>query len=102
LDDEDYQCEHQQNVDESTHGVAADETQQPQDQEDYKDCPKHFNLPKILDISTTQAWTPCRIPQVVREMQNLLEARGAALEIQVQLISYTRHTCPKMMFSFAN
>jgi hypothetical protein len=32
-------------VDETTHRVAADQAQKPQNQEDDKYCPKHFYLP---------------------------------------------------------
>jgi hypothetical protein len=71
LDDENDQCEHQQNVDESTQCVAADETEQPQDQEDYKDCPEHFlTLPKTLHILTTKTWTSSAMRLVVRGTQN--------------------------------
>jgi hypothetical protein len=32
---------YKQNVDESTQRVGTDDSQQPQNQKDYKDCPKH-------------------------------------------------------------
>ena len=35
---------HQQNVDEPPNGVAADESEQPQNQKNHKDRPNHFRL----------------------------------------------------------
>jgi hypothetical protein len=34
--------QHQKNVNEPTQRVAADDAEQPQDEQNYKDCPKHF------------------------------------------------------------
>jgi hypothetical protein len=34
--------QNQQYVDESAHGIAADNTQQPQDKQNYKNRPKHL------------------------------------------------------------
>jgi hypothetical protein len=37
-----------QYVDESTQRVGTDDSQQPQNQENYEDCPKHHALPRSL------------------------------------------------------
>ena len=47
MDNQNDQCEHQQNMDEPAQCVAADKAKQPKDEEDYKDCPEHFYLPKL-------------------------------------------------------
>jgi hypothetical protein len=71
LDNQNDECEHQQDVDESAQGVAADEAEQPKDEEDHKDCPEHFLPPKTLHIFTTESWTAWGTRQVVREIQNM-------------------------------
>jgi hypothetical protein len=50
VDDQDYNRDHEQNVNESAHGVRSDQTKQPEHQQDDKYCPKHngfleLNLP---------------------------------------------------------
>jgi hypothetical protein len=62
---------YKQNVDESTQRVGTDDSQQPQNQKDYKDCPKHaltsrgYALYSSTSIDTTNALTPDRGPPVV-------------------------------------
>jgi hypothetical protein len=62
---------YKQNVDESTQRVGTDDSQQPQNQKDYKDCPKHaltsrgYALNTSASIDTTNALTPDRGPPVV-------------------------------------
>jgi hypothetical protein len=41
---QDYHCQHQQNVDESTHRVGRDDSQEPQDDQNHENCPKHVAL----------------------------------------------------------
>jgi hypothetical protein len=41
---------HKQNVDESTQRVGTDDSQQPQNQKDYKDCPKHALTSRGYDL----------------------------------------------------
>jgi hypothetical protein len=49
LDEKHNQCNDQQDVNEPTQRIAAHNAQQPQNQEDYKDCPKHRPyLPRSL------------------------------------------------------
>jgi len=45
LEDQSDQSQHKQNVNKTTHGVAANNTQQPQNKQHYEDCPKHMSSP---------------------------------------------------------
>jgi hypothetical protein len=62
---------HEQNVDESTQRVGTDDSQQPQNQKDHKDCPKHVLTSRgyaqysSTGIDTTNALTPDGGPLVV-------------------------------------
>jgi hypothetical protein len=62
---------HEQNVDESTQRVGTDDSQQPQNQKDHKDCPKHVLTSRgyaqysSTSIDTTIALTPDGGPLVV-------------------------------------
>jgi hypothetical protein len=61
LDKKNNQRNHKQDMNESAQRVTAHDSEQPQDQEDYKNCPEHLlNLPLSLSalISTTNLWTP--------------------------------------------
>jgi hypothetical protein len=44
LNQQNHKSDHEQNVNESTQCIGADDTQQPQDQQDDEDCPKHLDL----------------------------------------------------------
>ena len=41
VDDQDDDRQNQKNVDEPAHGVGADESEKPENQQDYENCPKH-------------------------------------------------------------
>jgi hypothetical protein len=58
LDHQNNESEHEQNMDESTHGVAAYEAEQPQNEKDHENCPEHNLPPETLHICTTATWTP--------------------------------------------
>src|SRR5438477_13181505 len=52
VDDQDYNREHEQNMNESAQGVRTDQTKQPEHQQYDKYCPKHngflqLNLPLV-------------------------------------------------------
>src|SRR5947209_1790697 len=47
LEDQRDHCQHQQEVNKSSHGVAAHNTQQPQHQQNDKQSPKHSPHPKL-------------------------------------------------------
>jgi hypothetical protein len=49
LDNQYNKRQHQKNVNEPTECVAAHETEQPQDQKDYKDRPKHLLTSRDLE-----------------------------------------------------
>jgi hypothetical protein len=68
---------HKQDVDESTQRVGTDDSQQPQNQKDYKDCPKHALTSRgyapysTTSIDTTNHLTPDRGPPVVCTKKDL-------------------------------
>ena len=78
LDEKNNQRKHEQNVNEPAQRVAADNTKQPQNKEDYKYCPEHFaNTSRFLLLlsnfclillsffSTITPWTPPVVAKVV-------------------------------------
>src|SRR5271166_6179702 len=46
-DQHDRQRQYQQDVDKTAECVGADNTHQPQQQQNYKDCPKHVRTPNL-------------------------------------------------------
>jgi hypothetical protein len=51
LDEQDHERDHEQNVDEPSQGVGADDSKQPKNQQDYKDSPEHRSPRFQLRIS---------------------------------------------------
>jgi hypothetical protein len=52
IDDQNHDSDHQEDMDESAKGIGGNQSQKPQNQQNYKDSPKHtivlsveFNLP---------------------------------------------------------
>jgi hypothetical protein len=56
LEDQDYYRQNQQQVNESTHRIAANKTEQPKHQKNYKDCPKHN--PSLFFVRRFYQFTP--------------------------------------------
>jgi hypothetical protein len=52
IEDEHNDCEDEKDVDPAAEGVAADESNDPEDEENNGDCPKHFRL--LNDFSGSQ------------------------------------------------
>jgi hypothetical protein len=69
LDHQNDECEHQQNMNESAQGVAADKAEQPQDKEDYENCPEHNLPPENAAYLYNSRLDAALNAQVVREMQ---------------------------------
>src|SRR6478672_366120 len=58
LNEEQYDRDHQQNVDERADGVATDHSQQPQHEQDYSDGVQHRSLPPLAQrsLSWSRYW----------------------------------------------
>jgi hypothetical protein len=59
-------------VNKITHGDAAYHAEQPQDQENYKNRPKHFNLPPFVNHALTFVGTKA----IVGDLSNAHAARA--------------------------
>src|ERR1019366_3516681 len=53
-DHQNNQCQNQQDVDKSTHGVRSDQSQQPQHEQNHENCPQH-GVPLSEPIGTSLA-----------------------------------------------
>jgi hypothetical protein len=51
LEDQRDDGQHQQNVNKSTKRIAANNAEQPQYKQNYKDCPKHFSSPSLTKFA---------------------------------------------------
>src|SRR5579862_689047 len=54
LEDQCDHRQHQQQMNKSTHGVTAHYAQQPQDEQHYKDCPKHLSPTHRFKLAGTK------------------------------------------------
>src|SRR3989304_9681424 len=52
---------HQQEVDKATERIGTDESQEPQDDENQKECPEHLDLPLEIDRLTPPNGCPCSV-----------------------------------------
>jgi hypothetical protein len=72
LDEQHNQCDHEQDMDESSQGVRRNDAQQPQNQEDDEYCPKHLftsgrciRVQRPFDATAWEAGCPLKARRVV-------------------------------------
>jgi hypothetical protein len=71
IQDEHHQRHDQQQVNETAHGVARNESDQPQDQQNYKNRPKHFRF--LLAFSDCQEERATDVPLLTSQQFALLQ-----------------------------
>jgi hypothetical protein len=72
LDNENDQRDHEQEMNVSAQNMEADETQQPKNQQNNKDSPKHKNLSFEVVTNASFRRRQSRLPKFTREVSILL------------------------------